>query len=503
MGRNTLRAFASILGTRIGKLALAVLITPIIVRLLGNSNYGDYALILSIFGLLSTVVHSGIFNGLRKYIAENRELEGWEDYIFTFYVRVAVFTSITVGLLIYLASTTQFVTEWFGPEFEQYFVLLAVLVIANQLYSVARGSLMGFGLEHYSEPLQILDKFLFGSVAIGLIYLGWGVKGALIGKIIAITVVGFIAFYATRSNISFRTVFQRLPENIPRRELLTFNLNSILLALLTVSLYHVDIILLQPIAGSEQTGYYKAALVIAEFLWFVPMAIQYTLVQSVSEMWSDGEYDRVSEIASDVTRYSLAFILLLIIGLAALADEFVPLYFGSEFSVAVDPLLLLLPGVLGFAIARPIFAIGQGIGDLRQIIYATASASIVNLVLNLILIPRYGMYGAAVATSIGYGSMLFFHVWCARRIGFDPLKELRFFRILATVLLTAPVIFGLAQIITNIVLSLTIVPTVGLLLYTAISIKLGVIQPDEIEAVATRMPSPVDKIVYTIHDLSV
>ncbi|WP_254272337.1 polysaccharide biosynthesis C-terminal domain-containing protein [Haloarcula marina] len=502
MERNPLRAFVSILGTRVGKLVLAVLITPILVRLLGNSNYGDYALILSIFGLISTVVHSGIFNGLRKYIAENRELERWEDYIFTFYTRIAVFISIIVGLIVYVASTTQFVTEQFGPEFQQYLLLLAFLIVANQLYSVARGSLMGFGLEHYSEPLQILDKILFGSVAIGLVYLNWGVQGALIGRIVAITVVGVIAFYATHSNVSFRTLFQRLPENIPRRELLTFNLNSILLAFLTVSLYHVDIILLQPIAGSEQTGYYKAALVIAEFLWFVPMAMQYTLVQSVSEMWSEGKYGLVSKIASDVTRYSLAFILLLIIGLTALADEFVPLYFGPEFAVAVGPLLLLLPGALGFAIARPIFAIGQGIGDLQKIIYATASASIINLLLNLILIPRYGMYGAAVATSIGYGSMFFFHVWCARRIGFDPLKELRLSRILATALLTAPVIFALAHSITSTVLLLTIVPSVGLFVYSLLLIKFGVVQPQEIKSIANRMPAPVDEVLYTIHRLS-
>jgi len=48
------------------------------------------------------------------------------------------------------------------------------------------------------------------------------------------------------------------------------------------------------------------------------------------------------------------------VGLAALADIAVPIYFGAEAEPAITPLLLLLPGALGFAIARPILAVSQG-----------------------------------------------------------------------------------------------------------------------------------------------
>ncbi|GAB7119119.1 hypothetical protein JCM9743_15820 [Natrinema sp. JCM 9743] len=64
-------------------------------------------------------------------------------------------------------------------------------------------------------------------------------------------------------------------------------------------------------------------------------------------------------------------------------DVAVPIYFGAEAEPAITPLLLLLPGALGFALARPILAISQGEGTLRYPVAATGGAALLNLGLNL------------------------------------------------------------------------------------------------------------------------
>jgi O-antigen/teichoic acid export membrane protein len=179
------------------------------------------------------------------------------------------------------------------------------------------------------------------------------------------------------------------------------------------------------------------------------------------------------------------------IGLAALADDFVPIYYGPEFDAAVLPLLLLLPGVLGFALARPIFAIGQGKGQLQTLIAATGTASLINLVLNAVLIPQYGMLGAAVATSVGYGSMLVLHVIAAQRIGFNPLSDLRIKRTIIVALVSGGMIFGLSSVIRSSVLSLIIVPPIGFLVYSSLSLRFSVISPEEAQPVIQRLPNPI------------
>jgi len=269
---------------------------------------------------------------------------------------------------------------------------------------------------------------------------------------------------------------------------------SVALTLLTTSLYNVDIILLQPLAGSQATGYYRAALVVAEFVWFVPFALQMTLLHSTAELWANGEYERVEAISARVTRYTVTLTLLVALGIGVLAESFVPLYFGGEFATATGFVLLLLPGAVGFAVARPIFAVGQGNGQLRPLVVGTGVAALLNLFLNLLLIPRFGPGGAAVATSISYGSMLVLHVVAARRIGFDPLDDLRLPRIGLAFVVTAPVLVGLVRLLGPSPLSLAVVPPVGGIIYGSIAVRAGVVQFSEIESELGRLPTPLASV---------
>ncbi|MEA5386548.1 oligosaccharide flippase family protein [Haloarculaceae archaeon H-GB11] len=258
-----------------------------------------------------------------------------------------------------------------------------------------------------------------------------------------------------------------------------------------MSLYHADVLMLKLLVGSTKTGNYKAALKLAEFLWFVPIAIQTVFVHSTSELWSNERHDQISELATRATRYTFLITMVMVVGIASLADIAVPMYFGPEAVPAITPLLLLLPGSLGLALARPILAIGQGKGDLKFPTLATAGAASINFALNLLLIPRYGMHGAAVATSIGYSSMFGFHLWSARRIGFDPLTDARIGRTVLTALLAAGPIFYLPSVIGNDLVTLVVVPVVGGTLYLVaafITRALGVV---ELLDVLASFPAPI------------
>jgi O-antigen/teichoic acid export membrane protein len=481
----------SIFGSKVATLFLGLLITPVLVRLLGSSQYGNYAFLLSILNITMILANAGIFDGIRKYIAEDRAESKWIEQVFGFYLRIALIFAFFVALAYFVFSSAGLPDQFFENNFGAYFYLLGVLVMVNQANFVARGGLMGLGFENRSEPLSILKKVLFGIFGLSLVYLGHGLAGVLIGQIVSTLIVSVLAYAILFQHLDFRSVFARLPSRFPKKELLSFNSLSVVLILLTASLYHVDILFLRVLTGDQATGYYKAALVVAEFLWFVPNALQMVLLHSSSELWANNRTERITMLASRTTRYNLSLVLLFAIGLAALARNFVPLYFGPEFDAAVLPLLLLLPGVLGFALARPIFAIGQGKGQLRVLILATGTASLINLCLNALLIPTYGTRGAAVATSIGYGSMLVLHMLAARRVGFDPIDDLRLTRITVVALLAAGVIFGLSSAIDSSIASLIVVPPIGFVVYAVLTLRLSVISPEETEVITERLPSQI------------
>lgn len=491
MSRRILRGFISILGTDVAVLALSLVITPILVRLLGSAKYGDYAFVLSVLSMVMIVVNAGIFDGIRKYIAEDRD-PGWQGAVFGFYLRVGLVIAVVAAVLISGLTTIGVIATQFGPAFTTYFLVVAGLIIVRQLWAIGRGTLMGLGYEHISEPVKVVRWVIFAIVGLGLVALGYGITGALVGRLIARGTVMVFAFAIVFRKLPLRAVFDRPDPSFPRRSLLMFNSLSVILILLMNSLYEVDILLLRIMRGSVETGFYKAALVVAEFLWFVPTALQTVLLHSTSELWMEDRTATVTALAARVTRYTLLFVTLLALGLFALADEFVPLYFGQEFSAAVAPLIFLLPGTIGFAVARPVFAIGQGKGSLRPLVAATGIAAALNLLLNLVLIPRYGMRGAAVATSVGYGSMLALHLVTARRIGFNPVADLRPLRVAATGLIAAPIILLAADHLSGLI-ALAIVPGIGFAVYTGAALAVGAIDREELAELRDRSRLGVDR----------
>ncbi|RNJ27089.1 lipopolysaccharide biosynthesis protein [Halosegnis longus] len=501
MSGRTISGFLSVLSGKLGATLLGVFITPILVRVLGSELYGDYALLLSLLAFITTITHAGISAGIRKFIAENRELDSWQDWVFAFYIRIAMVLALGAAVVLTLFGRYGPVEELFGEAFGVYFQFLALVVVTGQLFYVTRYTLMGLSREHISEPLIVARQFLYGILGLSLAYVGYDIVGVLTGTAVAALTCGIVAVWFLRPYVDLRSAFSSVPRDFSRWELLSFNIYNTIFILLTISLYNLDILLLQPIAGSEATGLYKAALVIAEFLWLVPQAVQIVFIHSASERWSRGEIEKISEMASVATRFTLTFTLLLMIGLAGLATEFMTLYFGAKYDEAVIPMLLLLPGVLGFAIARPIYAIGQGKGELRILIIGTGFAALINLVLNVLLIPQYGMVGAAIATSIGYGSMLVLHISAARRIGFDPVRDLQLSGICIASIVTSVAVFGSAFLIDSRITALVIVPPIGFVTYVIVSLRLDVVSAEELRLLEEQLPDRLAKIVRHVSDV--
>lgn len=481
--QRLLEGFAFIFGGRLGSGILTVLITPIIVRVLGSGGYGDYAFALAVYSTLRTVSGGGIYEGARKYIAETDDREE-RSAVVRYYLNIAIIFGGTVAFG--LAGVTFLVvgTVILEPRLRTYLYMVALLVLLHPFFYVVRSTLMGHELERFSEPLIVVDKIILAVVGVSLAYGGLHVTGLLAGHIIAlvtIIVIGSVAI-SRHTDVVFRRSRLLVSElsDIWESRMFRYSMLTILFVSLTKSLYTVDIILLQPFAGSQEVGYYRAALVTAEFLWFVPYALQIVLLHSTSRLWAEDRVAEIDAIASRMTRYTLTLTGLMAVLLVTVGDSFIPIYFGSEFSISYLPMMLLLPGVICFAVARPIYAIGQGHGNIRLLVLSTGVAAGINVLLNLLLIPQYGMYGAAVATSIGYGSMIVLHTRAAHVLGFYPLRDIRPVRILVPVLVCLPVLWYLDGFVTSGRLSVLVVVPVGITVFGMVALLTGAIRWAEI-----------------------
>lgn len=502
MARSLSTTALSIFASRIVILTISVIFTPILVRLLGPTQYGQYAVILSVYGLISIIMRQGTQESIRKYISERTDLE-WQSAVFGYVLRPVVVLGIVVGSGFVFAAWSGLAARVFGDAFTSLFYLLGLYAICRQFRTHMLYTLMGLQLESRSELLYIIRKVMFVTLALSTVYLGYGVEGILVADIMTNTVVAIIGLGFVSRKISLRSAIS--PENVglPKGKILNYAVSSVFFFLFLTSLYHVDVILLQYWTGDETVGYYKGALAIAEVLWLAPKAVQLSILQRVSALWNQNEIDAIQQKAQLVTRYVFLFTALLTLGMAVLATDFVPLYLGESFDSAVTPLRLLLPGVLGFAIARPTLAINQARRSLRPLLVATGACSLVNLVLNLLLIPIYGMTGAAIATSVGYGSLVIFQSLAARHVGYDPLGGLQVRPTLLTLGATAAVIFPLTSIFSSSLVALVVVPPVGAVVYVTAAIATGAVTVRDVEDIINSIgiiPTRLERRIVTVLD---
>lgn len=509
MASDLRSGFLQIFNAKLLISVIGIVTTPIVVRLLGSGGYGDYAFMMSAFSMLMIVVSSGITEGVQKFVAEQRQADHWKDRVTGFYLTLAIFLGI-LGALVLVLATWLGIVEWFlEPRFRLYFYLLAAFVFAAQLRAFSRHAMLGFGLERYSEPLQIVTRLVWFGVGAGLALLGLGVAAFLIGQIAAALAFALAGFVLLGRRVSIPETLRGgtlwgntsgstagpTAGGLPTRELLTFNGLNIVLVFLLMSHFHVDVLMLRVMAGDDQTGYYKAALALAEYMWIVPISLQTLLLHSTSDLWSRDRTERIADLAATVTRYVFLLTAVMAVGVFALADRFVPLYYGSDFLAATGPLIFLLPGAVAFAMARPLYAINQATGRLWPVIGATGAAALPNVVLNYTLIPHYGMLGAAIATSTGYAMMFVFHVACARHFDYDPLSGMRPLRLLATVVVSGPIIVWMGGAVANDFLALAIVPPAGFIVFATTALAVGAADTDELlDAVDVLPVSVADRI---------
>jgi O-antigen/teichoic acid export membrane protein len=90
------------------------------------------------------------------------------------------------------------------------------------------------------------------------------------------------------------------------------------------------------------------------------------------------------------------------VGLAIVGEPLLTIVFGSDFGAAYVPLLILLPGLVAFASVNVLSAHVAGLGRPRLNLYVSLAGLVATLVLDLTLIPPFGMYGAAAASTVSY-----------------------------------------------------------------------------------------------------
>jgi len=186
-----------------------------------------------------------------------------------------------------------------------------------------------------------------------------------------------------------------------------------------IVLGQTDIVMLGAMRGAHEVGLYAAASRISQLLMFIPLSTEIIAGPVISRLYSQGEKLRLQRVIRSMVR--LTFVVALPTGVALFfLGGYVLGLFGHGFIVADLVLKVLVIGKL--------FVISLGSGSLlmgmirreRELSIVVVFVALLNITLNGILIPYYGLYGAAIATiaSMTISQMLLV-TYLVRRVGFN------------------------------------------------------------------------------------
>lgn len=162
--------------------------------------------------------------------------------------------------------------------------------------------------------------------------------------------------------------------------------------------FQSDIILLKFITGDEAAGIYNVAFVIMAAVYILPSVIYQKFLLSKIHRWAEHDREMFYRVYRTGNRVMLVLGLLAMLAIWVLAPWGVPFMFGIKYQ---DSVLIVI--ILGLAVPARFFASSAGVAlstqrHLMAKLYIMAMAAVINLVLNIFLIPIYGVVGASATT---------------------------------------------------------------------------------------------------------
>lgn len=181
--------------------------------------------------------------------------------------------------------------------------------------------------------------------------------------------------------------------------------------LFTFLLYRVDVLLVGLFLDIKHAGFYSIVAFFAESLWFLPSSVGVVLLPSAGAR----NAEEMRALAPRIVR--LVFLATsLIISLLWQIDQFIIAFaFGEDFLPAVLPLHLSYLGIIAMSVHKVIASYALGSGHSQWNTAVSLAGLLANVALNLLLIPRWGIAGAAITMSLSFTLMALMMVFWLRR----------------------------------------------------------------------------------------
>lgn len=405
---STIRQSASVFGTKMTQLFIAIFLSVVVNRLIGPQNRGILELVSTIPVLLVNIGNLGLGNAALYFI-------GKKTYEPETVVNTALTASLAIGgfLCALLGGSYFFLGASIFASIPLSLVVLTGMMIPMMLVQkVFHYTLLAKGMLYLQNKIQIVSSCLNVLMTVlFVVLLRLEVKGAMLASVTSLAVVTAVYLVAiTRSDtrLRFSIDFSIL------RNSFSFGLVPFMALAVMNLIFRSDVFMVKYFLTDTDLGYYGLGVSLCERIWMIAESIGVVVLMKAAQSL---ENDSVAATAR-VCRVTLWITVLSCVLLGLAAPLLIPFLYGASYAPAVIPLEVLLPGIAFISVFLVLHSDLTGRGQAKCTLYVFSCFLVVNIILNLILIPWAGIAGSALASTISYGGgSLTLAVCYARKYG--------------------------------------------------------------------------------------
>jgi O-antigen/teichoic acid export membrane protein len=382
---STERAGAKLLLAKIAGIVVSFVGLAVYSRILNTSDLGAYFVLQSAVGVLSVPADFGVRGAIEKRISEGED--PGEILAAGLAIKTIIIIIATSSIFILSDYINQFVDGLF------LYLLLGVILQEGALlsFAVVRGELR-VGETAILTFLRNTSWVSFGLIAFSL---GSSTQAPIFGWLAGFVVIIVIGIWKINTKLNW-------PNADAFRSLFDYSIYAVISRISGQLFNWTDILIISYFLTNTSVAAYEVAWRITSTTTVVTTVVMTTIFPYLSERSGAGDDDAIEKLVSRSFLPSLFFVIPSIFGLIAVGEDVLVTFFAPEFAIAGIAIILLMLYRLVDSVNRIVDQSLNAMDRPNLVAIASIIGIIFNVLFNLILIPQYGLIGAAIATGGSY-----------------------------------------------------------------------------------------------------
>jgi O-antigen/teichoic acid export membrane protein len=391
-------------------LVLFLVLNIYLARKLGSEGFGVWSLFFSIITVFTTISYLGINTSTKKFIAQYKNTNRLKDVLVSS-IKLRMICSLFFSILI-LFFYKPIVSFFNYPQLEGLFLLSVPVIFLSGLVEYLKDVFMGlhrikynFIINSLEFSLRLFFVFIFFIFSISVVSI---VKSLILSLFISFLVGSYFFYFnfykkSKSSNKKFT------------RKILNYSFPLFLMSFAFLFSTEIDVLMIGFYSTKEEVGIYSVAKQLIVKLSHIALVISMGAMPIFAEINKGNSFILKNKFYK-ILKINSVIYSFLVVSILFLSPLFIPLVFGNDFEKSVLPLQILTFYLAGFSVSILLDSFLDYVGRAKQRALNSFVFILLNILLNILLIPKFGAVGASIAISISSLPYIFLNWLEVRRV---------------------------------------------------------------------------------------